>query len=57
MSNSIFQATLMRRANAVIVSVAAIWIFLLPGAILTRDLADPALRRRFGAAGRARIRA
>lgn len=43
-----FQATLMRRVNAALVIGAAAWFFLLPGAILIGDLADPALRQPVG---------
>jgi hypothetical protein len=48
MTNPLFQAILMRRVNAVVVIVVALWFFLLPGVILTRDLADPALRQPVG---------
>jgi hypothetical protein len=41
-------ATLMRRMNAVILIGAAVWFFLIPGAILTWDLTDPALRQPTG---------
>ncbi|MEI7881343.1 MAG: hypothetical protein WCI95_10755 [bacterium] len=41
-------ATLMRRINAVIIIGAAVWFFILPGAILTWDLTDPALRQPTG---------
>jgi hypothetical protein len=42
------QATLMRRINAVILIGAALWFFLIPGALLIRDLTDPALRQPTG---------
>jgi hypothetical protein len=41
-------ATLMRRMNAVMLIGMALWYFLIPGAILTWDLTDPALRQPTG---------
>ncbi len=40
--------TLMRRMNAVMLIGAALWFFLIPGALLTWDLTDPALRQPTG---------
>lgn len=48
MKTTLFQMMLMRRVNAGIVIGAAWWFFLFPGALLTWDLTDPALRRPVG---------
>jgi hypothetical protein len=48
MKTPLNQAVVMRRVNAMIVIGAAAWFFLMPGAILVRDLADPALRQPAG---------
>ena len=48
MNTSLFQAVAMRRINAAIIIGGALWFLLLPGAILTWDLTDPALREPIG---------
>ncbi len=42
------KATFMRRINAAIAIGAAVWFLLAPGALLIRDLTDPALRQPLG---------
>lgn len=48
MNTKLFQSTLMRRVNAVIIIGMGLWFFILPGSILTWDLTDPALRQPIG---------
>jgi hypothetical protein len=48
MKTQLERSTWMRRINGLIVIGAAAWFFLLPGAILMRDLSDPALRQPVG---------
>jgi hypothetical protein len=48
MNSSLYQTVAMQRFNALILMGGALWFLLMPGALLTWDLTDPALRNPVG---------